>query len=186
MKKFKTINHYEPANRYAKLKIYNLTTQKIYNCFDELFESEYFKDRFYNVLNDNYSASEVIDLSPDERDRIFEDVVDTAITNLIEFQDMFIIKENKRIEKELNMKKFELINGYESSRRYEKLKIYVLNTDEVFDCFDEFFQSEFFKDFWNPDESETADSFSEEDVDEVIHDLTDLAEIMVIKEFEER
>ena len=32
------------------------------------------------------------------------------------------------------MRRFELINGYESSRRYEKLKIYVLNTDEVFDC----------------------------------------------------
>ena len=84
------------------------------------------------------------------------------------------------------MKKFELINGYESSRRYENLKIYVLNTDEVFESFDEFFQSEFFKDFWNPDDSETADSFSEEDVDEAIHDLTDLAEILIIKELEGR
>ena len=186
MKKFEMLNSYEPANRYAKLKIYNLITQEVYSCFDELLESEFFKDRFYDVLNNNYSASEVIDLSPDERDRIFEDVVDTAITNLIEFQDMFIIKENKRIEKELNMKKFELINGYESSRRYEKLKIYVLNTDEVFDCFDEFFQSEFFKDFWSYDESETADSFSEEDVDEAIHDLTDCGEILIIKEFEGR
>ena len=84
------------------------------------------------------------------------------------------------------MKKFELINGYESSRRYEKFKIYVLNTDEVFESFDEFFQSEFFKDFWSADESETADSFSEEDVDEAIHDLTDLAEILIIKELEGR
>ena len=84
------------------------------------------------------------------------------------------------------MKKFELINGYESSRRYEKLKIYVLNTDEVFESFDEFFQSEFFKDFWNYDDSDTPDLFSEEDVDEAIHDLTDLAEILIIKEFEGR
>ena len=186
MNKFETLNSYEPSRRYEKLKIYNLATREVYSCFDELLESEFFKDRLYDVLNNNYSASEVIDLSPDERDRIFEDVVDTAITNLIEFQDMFIIKENKRIEKELNMKKFELINGYESNRRYEKLKIYVLNTDEVFDCFDEFFQSEFFKDFWSADDSETADSFSEEDVDEAIHDLIDCAEILIVKEFEGR
>ena len=84
------------------------------------------------------------------------------------------------------MKKFELINGYESSRRYEKLKIYVLNTDEVFESFDEFFQSEFFKDYWDYDDSDTADLFSEEDVDEAIHDLTDCAEILIIKEFEGR
>ena len=84
------------------------------------------------------------------------------------------------------MKKFELINGYESSRRYEKLKIYVLNTDEVFESFEEFFQSEFFKDFWSADDSETADSFSEEDVDEEIHHLTDCGEILIIKEFEGR
>ena len=83
------------------------------------------------------------------------------------------------------MKKFELINGYESSRRYEKLKIYVLNTDEVFDCFDEFFQSEFFKDFWSYDDSDMAD-LSEEDVDEAIHDLTDCGEILIVKEFEGR
>ena len=84
------------------------------------------------------------------------------------------------------MKKFELINGYESSRRYEKLKIYVLNTDEVFESFDEFFQSEFFKDYWDYDDSDTADLFSEEDVDEAIRDLTDCAEILIIKEFEGR
>ena len=186
MNKFETIYSYDPSRRYEKLKIYNLTTQEVYNCFDELLESDFFKDRFYDVLNNNYSASEVIDLSPDERDRIFEDVVDTAITNLIEFQDMFIIKENKRIEKELNMGKFELINGYESSRRYEKLKIYVLNTDEVFESFEEFFQSEFFKDFWSADDSETADSFSEEDVDEAIHRLTGCGEILIAKEFEGR
>ena len=35
-------------------------------------------------------------------------------------------------------------------------------------------------------ESETADSFSEEDVDEAIHDLTDCGEILIIKEFEGR
>ena len=84
------------------------------------------------------------------------------------------------------MKKFELINGYESSRRYEKLKIYVLNTGEIFESFDEFFQSEFFKDFWSPDDSETADLFSEEDVDVAIHDLTGCGEILIIKEFEGR
>ena len=84
------------------------------------------------------------------------------------------------------MKKFKFIKGYESSRRYENLKIYVLNTDEVFESFEEFFQSEFFKDYWNPDDSETADSFSEEDVDEAIHDLTDCGEILIMKEFEGR
>ena len=84
------------------------------------------------------------------------------------------------------MKKFEFINSYESSRRYEKLKIYVLNTDEVFESFEKFFQSEFFKDFWSADDSETADSFSEEDVDEAIHDLTGCGEILIIKEFEGR
>lgn len=84
------------------------------------------------------------------------------------------------------MKKFELINGYESRRRYENFKIYVLNTDEIFESFEEFFQSEFFKDFWNPDDSETADLFSEEDVDEAIHRLTGCGEIMIIKEFEGR
>lgn len=84
------------------------------------------------------------------------------------------------------MKKFKMINSYESSCRYEKLKIYVLNTDEVFESFEEFFQSEFFKDFWNPDDSETADLFSEEDVDEAIRDLTGCGEILIIKEFEGR
>ena len=84
------------------------------------------------------------------------------------------------------MKKFEFINSYESSRRYEKLKIYVLNTDEVFESFEEFFQSEFFKDFWSADDSETADSFSEEDADEAIHRLTGCGEILIIKEFEGR
>ena len=84
------------------------------------------------------------------------------------------------------MKKFEFINSYESSCRYEKLKIYVLNTDEVFDSFEEFFQSEFLKDFWNPDDSETADSFSEEDADEAIHRLTGCGEILIVKEFEGR
>ena len=84
------------------------------------------------------------------------------------------------------MKKFEMLNSYEQANRYAKLKIYNLITDEVFDCFDEFFQSEFFKDFWNCDDSETADSFSEEDVDEAIHDSTDCGEILIIKEFEGR
>ena len=83
------------------------------------------------------------------------------------------------------MRKFELINHYEPANRYAKLKIYVLNTDEVFDCFDEFFQSESFKDFWSYDDSDMAD-LSEEDVDEAIHDLTDCGEILIVKEFEGR
>ena len=93
MKKFELINGYEPANRYAKLKIYNLITQEVYSCFDELIESEFFKDRLYDVLNNNYSASEVIDLSPEERDNVFEDITDTAIRDLVDYQDMLIIKE---------------------------------------------------------------------------------------------
>lgn len=93
MKKFELINGYEPSRRYEKLKIYNLTTQEVYNCFDELLESEFFKDRLYDVLNNNYSASEVIDLSPDERDNVFEDIRDIAIRDLVDYQDLLIIKE---------------------------------------------------------------------------------------------
>ena len=93
MQKFETLNSYEPSRRYEKLKIYNLTTQEVYNCFDELLKSEFFKDRLYSVLDNNYSASEVIDLSPEERDNIFEDVTDTAIRDLVDYQDMLIIKE---------------------------------------------------------------------------------------------
>ena len=93
MKKFEMLNSYEPANRYAKLKIYNLITQEVYSCFDELLESEFFKDRLYDVLNNNYSASEVIDLSPEERENVFEDITDTAIRDLVDYQDMLIIKE---------------------------------------------------------------------------------------------
>ena len=93
MNKFETINSYEPSRRYEKLKIYNLTTQEVYSCFDELLESEFFKDRLYDVLNNNYSASEVIDLSPEERDNVFEDITDTAIRDLVDYQDMLIIKE---------------------------------------------------------------------------------------------
>ena len=93
MNKFETLNSYEPSRRYEKLKIYNLTTQEVYSCFDELLESEFFKDRLYDVLNNNYSASEVIDLSPEERDNVFEDITDTAIRDLVDYQDMLIIKE---------------------------------------------------------------------------------------------
>lgn len=93
MRKFETLNSYDPSRRYEKLKIYNLTTQEVYNCFDELLESEFFKDRLYDVLNNNYSASEVIDLSPDERNNVFEDITDTAIRDLVDYQDMLIIKE---------------------------------------------------------------------------------------------
>ena len=93
MNKFETLNSYEPSRRYEKLKIYNLTTQEVYNCFDELLESEFFKDRLYDVLNNNYNASEVIDLSPEERDNVFEDITDTAIRDLVDYQDMLIIKE---------------------------------------------------------------------------------------------
>ena len=94
MNKFETLNSYEPSRRYEKLKIYNLTTQEVYNCFDELLESEFFKDRLYDVLNNNYSASEVIELSPEERNNVFEDITDTAIRDLVDYQDMLIIKES--------------------------------------------------------------------------------------------
>lgn len=93
MQKFETLNSYEPSRRYEKLKIYNLITQEVYSCFDELLKSEFFKDRLYEVLDNNYNASEVIDLSPEERDNIFEDVTDTAIEGLVDYQDMLIIKE---------------------------------------------------------------------------------------------
>ena len=93
MNKFETLNSYEPSRRYEKLKIYNLATREVYSCFDELLESEFFKDRLYDVLNNNYSASEVIDLSPEERDNVFEDITDIAIRDLVDYQDIFIIKE---------------------------------------------------------------------------------------------
>ena len=93
MKKFELINSYESSRRYEKLKIYVFSTNEIFNCFDEFFNSEYFKDTLYDIFySDN--AFDVINLSPEERDNIFEDITDTAIRDLVYYyQDMLIIKE---------------------------------------------------------------------------------------------
>ena len=93
MKKFELINSYESSRRYEKLKIYVFSTNEIFNCFDEFFNSEYFKDKFYDIFY-SYNAFDVINLSPEERDNIFEDITDTAIRDLVYYyQDMLIIKE---------------------------------------------------------------------------------------------
>ena len=93
MKKFETLNSYEPYRRYEKLKIYALTTNEMFECFDELFNSELFKGNFYDNLNDNYNASEVINLSPDEKDDILLTTVDRTIRDLVNYQEIVIIKE---------------------------------------------------------------------------------------------
>ena len=93
MKKFELINSYESSRRYEKLKIYVFSTNEIFNCFDEFFNSEYFKDKFYDIFY-SYNAFDVINLSPEERDNIFEDITKTTIRDLVYYyQDMLIIKE---------------------------------------------------------------------------------------------
>ena len=93
MKKFETLNSYEPYRRYEKLKIYVFSTDEICECFDELFNSELFKNNFYDNLNSNYNASEVIDISPDEKDEIFQTVTDRTIRELVDYQEILIIKD---------------------------------------------------------------------------------------------
>ena len=93
MKKFETLNNYEPYRRYEKLKIYVLTTNEVYDCFDEFFNTEYFQERFYSNLDCSYSASDVINLSPDEKDEIFLTTADNTIDGLVGCQDILIIKE---------------------------------------------------------------------------------------------
>ena len=93
MKKFETLNNYEPYRRYEKLKIYVLTTNEVYDCFDDFFNTEYFQERFYSNLDCSYSASDVINLSPDAKDEIFLTTADNTIDDLVGCQDILIIKE---------------------------------------------------------------------------------------------
>ena len=96
MKKFETLNNYEAYRRYEKLKIYVLTTNEVYDCFDEFFNTEYFQERFYSNLDCSYSASDVINLSPDAKDEIFLTTVDNTIDDLVGCQDILIVKEIER------------------------------------------------------------------------------------------
>ena len=93
MKKFELINHYEPANRYAKLKIYVFSTNEVYDCFDDFFNTKYFQERFYSNLDCSYTASDVINLSPDAKDEIFLTTADNTIDDLVGCQDILIVKE---------------------------------------------------------------------------------------------
>ena len=93
MKKFETLNNYEPYRRYEKLKIYVLTTNEVYDCFDDFFNTEYFQERFYSNLDCIYSASDVINLSPDAKEDIFLATADNTVDDLVGCQDILIIKE---------------------------------------------------------------------------------------------
>ena len=93
MKKFETLNNYEPYRRYEKLKIYVLTTNEVYDCFDDFFNTEYFQERFYSNLDCSYSASDVINLSPDAKEEIFLATADNTIDDLVGCQDILIVKE---------------------------------------------------------------------------------------------
>ena len=93
MKKFEILNHYEPYSRYEKLKIYVLTTNEVYDCFDDFFNTEYFQERFYSNLDCSYSASDVINLSPDAKEEIFLTTADNTIDDLVGCQDILIVKE---------------------------------------------------------------------------------------------
>ena len=93
MKKFEEIRRYETYRRYAKLKIYVLTTNEVYDCFDEFFNTEYFQERFYSNLDCIYSASDVINLSPDAKEEIFLATADNTIDDLVGCQDILIINE---------------------------------------------------------------------------------------------
>ena len=93
MKKFEEIRRYETYRRYEKLKIYVLTTNEVYDCFDDFFNTEYFQERFYSNLDCSYSASDVINLSPDAKDEIFLTTADNTIDNLVGCQDILIVKE---------------------------------------------------------------------------------------------
>ncbi len=93
MKKFEEIRRYEPYRRYEKLKIYVLTTNEVYDCFDDFFNTEYFQERFYSNLDCSYSASDVINLSPVAKNEIFLTTADNTIDDLVGCQDILIIKE---------------------------------------------------------------------------------------------
>ena len=96
MKKFEEIRSYETYRRYEKLKIYVLTTNEVYDCFDDFFNTEYFQERFYSNLDCSYSASDVINLSPDAKDEIFLTTADNTIDDLVGCQDILIVKELER------------------------------------------------------------------------------------------
>lgn len=96
MKKFETLNHYEPYRRYEKLKIYVFSTNEVYDCFDDFFNTECFQERFYSNLDCSYSASDVINLSPDAKEEIFLTTADDVIDDLVGCQDIVIIKELER------------------------------------------------------------------------------------------
>lgn len=93
MKKFEEIRRYEPYRRYEKLKIYHMYSNTIYDSFDEFFHSEEFKDAFYEGLNCSYSASDFIDISPDEKMDMFKSVAEDTIANLVDDQNIFIVLE---------------------------------------------------------------------------------------------
>ena len=93
MKKFEEIRRYEPYRRYEKLKIYVFSTDEVFECFDEFFNTEYFQERFYSNLDCSYSASGVINLSPDAKDEIFLTTADNTIDDLVGCQDILIVKE---------------------------------------------------------------------------------------------
>ena len=93
MKKFEEIRRYEPYRRYEKLKIYVLTTNEVYDCFDDFFNTEYFQERFYSNLDCSYSASDVINLSPDAKEEVYQTTADNTIDDLVGCQDILIIKE---------------------------------------------------------------------------------------------
>ena len=93
MKKFEIVNSHEPYSRYDKLKIYVFSTNEVFECFGELFDSEFFNNNFHNNLNSNYNASEVINLSTDEKDAIILTTADRTIRDLINYQEILIIKE---------------------------------------------------------------------------------------------
>ena len=87
------LNSYKPYHRYEKLKIYTLSTNEMFESFDEFFSSEYFKDRFYDTLNSSYTASDVIHLSSEQIDEIFQSTVEDTISVLVEYEHIYIIKE---------------------------------------------------------------------------------------------
>lgn len=95
MKYFEEIRRYEPARRYAKLKIYHIYSNTVYDSFDEFFHSEEFKNAFYENLNCSYNVSDFIDISPDEKMDMFKSVVEDTIANLVDDQNIFITIEKE-------------------------------------------------------------------------------------------
>ena len=66
------------------------------DCFDDFFNTEYFQERFYSNLDCSYSASDVINLSPDAKEEIFLTTADNTIDDLVGCQDILIVKELER------------------------------------------------------------------------------------------